>query len=279
MTALSSAQSARLIRCPVLILTGNKFTGQLVRQLFFGLGMRDIAIAPDPAEARERLGLSRLDLVVADTGPATYDPLDSLVSLRSITDEHQAHVPVILLVTPNLSVPTQLSAVPNVAQVVKPLSNKPFTDAVLRCLFHIDGVEETSPMAAPLARERKTTLILSANPYTVQVVRALLLTLGLADIAVAKDKEDALAKVAKTHYDFVVADHGLGAFDTLEFIAGRRNEKGGPLSETPTLLLSADPSAALVSRAREAQIQTIIPKPIDAEAFTRRVARVLGLAR
>jgi CheY-like chemotaxis protein len=278
MTNLTPAQSARLARSPVLILTGNRFTGQLVRQLFFGLGIRDVAVAPDPAEARERLSLSRLDLVVADTGLATYDPLEPLVALRTLSDERQAHIPVLLLVTPNSSLDASYRSLENLIQVAKPLSNKPFTGAVLKGLLNIEG-EEAVVHGGPVQRERKTTLILSANPYTVQVVRALLLTLGLSDVAVAKDVLEADDKVTKNHFDFVIADYGLTAFDTLGMIEAHRADKTRPLRETPVMLLSSDPSAALVARARHANVQAIVPKPIDADAFSRRVSRVLELNR
>jgi two-component system chemotaxis response regulator CheY len=262
----------------VLILSGNRFTAQLVRQLFFGLGMRDIAVAPDPAEACERLSISRLDLVVADTGPATYDPLASLLCLRGLADERQSHIPIILLTAANLVLSRSISMLDGAAQITKPLSNKPFADAVLRCLLHIDGVEEISPFAAQEPDGRKTTLILSANPYTIQVVRGLLLPLGLSDVAVAKDALEAEQKVAQTHFDFVVADHGLAAFDTLDFIETHK-QVARTLCETPVLLLSADLSERLASRALKAQVRAIVAKPIDAEGFVRRVARVLEVGR
>ena len=107
----------------------------------------------------------------------------------------------------------------------------------------------------------------------------MLLTIGLSDVAVAKDPAEAEQKIIRTHFDFVIADCGLSAFDTLGIIEGQRVGEKQPLAATPVLLLSSDPSAALVSRARNAGVQAIVAKPIDAEAFARRVARVLTLTR
>jgi CheY-like chemotaxis protein len=273
MTGLSLAQTAKLARCPVVVLSANRFTSQLVRSLFFGLGMQDIAVVANAALSLERFQLCRLDLVVADTGTATFDPIEPLSALRSMADQRQAALPVILLTTQGQAPDRSLA---NVHALRKPLSNREFKQVVLRLLLNIEIDRQEAGSARP-EPSRATTLLLSGNPYTAQVVRALLLSLGLADLAVAGNPDDAEQKLAGARFDLVIADSGPASFDGLAMVEAIRRRPGGPLGGKPVLLLASNPSAALVERARSAQVKAIATKPLDPGAFGERVRRILSV--
>lgn len=273
MRGLSPAQRAKLARCPVVVLSANRFTSQLVRSLFFGLGMQDVAVVSDAEGAMERFQLCRLDLVVADSGAATFDPTAALSALRALGDQRQADTPVILLTTPGQAPTIALS---HVHEIEKPLSNKEFKQAVLRLVLNIELDRLEGGLAKPTA-QRMTTLLLSGNPYTTQVVRALLLGLGLADLAVAGTRDDAEQKLASANFDLVIADSGPTSFDGLAMVEAIRSQPDGRLGAKPVLLLASNPSASMVERARSAQVKAIATKPLDPEAFGERVRRILSL--
>ena len=272
MAGLSAAQAAKIAGCQVVVLSANRYTSQLVRSLFFGLGMQDVAVADHAGNALERFQLRRLDLVVADTGPATYDPTEALRTLRGLTDERQAGVPVILLTTAGLPVPMGLKTT---HEIQKPLSNRPFRQAVLRFLLNIE--DPTQAGEAKAAAPKTTTLLLSGNPYTAQVVRALLPTLGLSDLAVAATSSDAELKLSNACFDLVIADSGPASFDALTMVEAFRSRPGAKLAQKPVILLASNPSAGLVERARAAQVKAIATKPLDPEAFGERVRKILSL--
>ena len=276
MTGLSAAQAARLARSAVLVLSANRFTSQLIRSLLQGFGLRDIAVASDTARALDRLQLDKLDLVLADTGSATFDPFATLAALRLLPDQRQAGIPVMLLTTPSAELPEDaITSLGSIHRLPKPLSQAQLEKAIYKLLLNIDPrQEQTGPRPATM---RLTTLLLSGNPYTAQVVRALLLSLGLSDVAVAATASDAEQKLSNAGFDLVIADSGPASFDGLAAVEAIRERAGTPLVTTPVLLLAANPSASLVDRAKAADIKAIATKPLDPDAFADRVRKILTL--
>jgi len=277
MSALSAAQAAKIARCPVLVLSTNRFTSQLVRSLFFGLGMQDVTVAAEPEQALEHLQIGRIDLMVADSGPATVDPFGTLAALRLLGDQRQARAPILLLTTPGFTLPeAAIAALDNIHRIPKPLSSGQLSKAVLKFVFNIED-EPKSALAVRQAALRVTTLLLSGNPYTAQVIRALLLTLGLSDLAVAGTADDAEHKLTDGSFDLVIADSGPASFDGLAAVEAARSRAGTALADTPVLLLAASPSASLVDRAKALEVKAIATKPLDPGVFAERVRKILSL--
>ena len=273
MPGLSAAQTAKIARSAVVVLTANRFISQLVRTLFFGLGMQDVAVADTAEAALERFELCKLDLIVVDTGPATFNAAAAVKALRSLGDSRQAGLPIIVLTGPGIAWPGDLKMIQTVS---KPISTKEFKRVVLRLLLNIE-VEQDEGLCARPAPARMTTLLLSENPYTAQVIRALLLSLGLADVAIAATKNDAEDKLASAGFDLVIADSGPASFDALATVEAIHGRVGATLAAKPVLLLASNPSAGLVERAKAAQVTAIATKPLDPDAFGDRVRKMLFL--
>lgn len=271
MLGLNAAQAARIARCPVVVLSANRFTSQLVRSLFFGLGMQDVSVAGDPSAARERFEVTGFDLVVADTGAATFDPFDTLQVLRGLADQRRAATPVILLAAPGADASDERLS--GIHRLPKPLSNKEFSRTVLRVLLNVEDEHPERRETAPAGR-RVTTLLLSGNPYTAQVVRALLLTMGLSDVAVAGTPADAERRLSDQQFDLVIADAGPASFDGLAMLETIRAVGG--FAEKPVLLLASSPSQSLVERARAAKVRAIATKPLDPDGFAERVRKLIA---
>ncbi len=97
---LTKAMGAKLAKCRAIIISGNKFTCQLVRTLLPAIGLTDIEVCNEPGDAEHRLTTWRFDLILVDAGPAAgFDWLALLEMVRGLQDQAQARMPGILLVS------------------------------------------------------------------------------------------------------------------------------------------------------------------------------------
>jgi CheY-like chemotaxis protein len=120
--------AAVLAACRVIILSGNKFTSQLVRTLLPDLGINTVEICHEPGHAEAQLTTWLFDLVIVDAGPASgFDWLAMVEMLRTLPDKKQADTPAILLV----SQPTKELVTRAAATQIRHVVAKPFTAGVL----------------------------------------------------------------------------------------------------------------------------------------------------
>jgi CheY-like chemotaxis protein len=80
------------------MISGNKFTCQLVRMLLANIGITEIDVSHEPGHAEHLLTISRFDLIVVDAGAASgFDWLALVEMLRALPDKAQADTPAVLL--------------------------------------------------------------------------------------------------------------------------------------------------------------------------------------
>lgn len=274
MTQLTAAQSAKIAHTHVLVLSANRFISQLVRSLFFGLGVQDVAIAATADTAMDRCRSEVLPgLVMADTGMSTFDPKPALDLLQKESKRRQLSIPMILLASSGVS-PILTGASPIVLE--KPICNQKFVDVVNKAVLNIESAKNSKPDSSRTARIGKaTTLLLSENPFIVEAVRASLTGMNLPDVSVAGNPEDGAAKLGRLAYDLIVADMGPSSFDGLACVE-KALAAGLPNPATPVALLTSKPSPALVERARAANVKALLMKPFDSKTFADRVRKLVS---
>jgi len=118
---------ASLANCLVLVVSGNRFTCQLVRSLLRGIGIQNVEASHDLDEAREQLRYFRFNLLILDAGPAAgFDGMRFLELIQFFPAKLQT-TPVVLL-TAQLT-RHQIERIQTLQ--VKHVITKPFSPAAL----------------------------------------------------------------------------------------------------------------------------------------------------
>lgn len=106
-----------------------------------------------------------------------------------------------------------------------------------------------------------------------------MLTRGGAQVRAVGTVDEALAELARDHYDALVSDIGLpgrNGYDLIRAIRARDREHGGSL---PAIALTAYASESDRVLALEAGFQAHVSKPVDAETLITALKRLISTAR
>jgi PleD family two-component response regulator len=157
---LSKAAAAKLGTCRVIIISGNKFTCQLVRAVLPSIGIADISVSHEPGDAEHQLTISRFDLIIVDAGPAAgFDWLALVEMVRTLPDKRQAETPAVLLVSNPTKELIERAKPIHIRNVVA----KPFTAGVLnghvKCALGIADYCPSPSLAHLAIREEKPDLL------------------------------------------------------------------------------------------------------------------------
>lgn len=149
-------------RYTLLILTSNRGTSQLIRNVLTGLGRYDVRIAEDPRDARQQLAKGQVDVIMVDTGPATYDGLALIEELRDYRDRRTANLPVVMLAPGD-----HTNALPPPRLGIELIIPKPLVVGPL--CETIDRAAARSDMLIEREREREHAARPAAPPISVDV--------------------------------------------------------------------------------------------------------------
>jgi CheY-like chemotaxis protein len=122
-------------------------------------------------------------------------------------------------------------------------------------------------------------LVADDNDFSLEFIAAALKNLGVENIVLAKDGEDALGKLASTaeRIDLVISDiemPGMGGFEL-----ARRIRLGAVprYKDIPFLMLTAHSEEENIREGRSHRIQGFIVKPPSTEILERCMARALKM--
>jgi CheY-like chemotaxis protein len=122
-------------------------------------------------------------------------------------------------------------------------------------------------------------LVAEDNAFSLEMVAAMLKNLGVAQVVLAKDGQEALDALAAASapIDLVISDlemPGIGGFEL-----ARRIRAGAvpACKDVPLLMLTGHSEEENLREGRTYRIQGFIVKPPSAEMLERSIARALGL--
>jgi two-component system chemotaxis response regulator CheY len=119
-------------------------------------------------------------------------------------------------------------------------------------------------------------LVVDDYQTVVRIMRNLLHRAGFAEIDVAGDGEEALAKMRERKYGLVISDWYMAPVDGLELVKQARADEA--LKATPIILVSAEGSPDNLKAANEAGASGYVLKPFDSETLKAKIETVLAAA-
>jgi CheY-like chemotaxis protein len=144
----------KLANYRAIIISGNKFTCQLVRALLPNIGINSIEVSNEPGDAERQLTTWRFDLIIVDAGPAAgFDWLALVEMVRTLPDRKRAETPSILLV----SQPTKDLIERALQAHIRHVVAKPFTAGALyghvQCALGLANYTPTANRAFIVSKE------------------------------------------------------------------------------------------------------------------------------
>lgn len=129
--------------------------------------------------------------------------------------------------------------------------------------------------------ERLRALIADQNQNLRQIVRGLLYDYGLRldNIEQCADGEEALQKLARAKFDFLITGWRMTPMDGLTLTRTLRNPDVTPAPGIPIIFCSSFLDRRLLDDVRQAGANEVIVKPINAGAINSRVTAILEQPR
>lgn len=267
------------IRASILVVSADDSATRSIRTQLAGMGLNELTIARTADEATAYMTTRVFDLVIADSGPATFDPLAAINAMRALPDPSRAETPVVVLIAAvDLGFLSSVKEVRVEFAVTKPLASSVFSDRVFRALQKRLGAP-AARLGEPVIRlmkSRYTLLILTSNRGTSQLIRNVLTGLGRYDVQIAEDPRDARIALTRGKADVIIADTGPATYNALPLIGELRCHRDRRIANLPVVMLAPDDHASTIPP-RQLAIEFIVPKPLVVgplcEAIDRAAAR------
>jgi DNA-binding response OmpR family regulator len=130
-----------------------------------------------------------------------------------------------------------------------------------------------------MALENVTALILDDNAHMRGLVRVILTSFGVREIAEAADCDEAFGMVLADDYDIVFVDFKLGGLDGIDFCRRIRRDPDSPNKYLPLVMITAYSERSRVLDAINAGVDEFLVKPIRAVDVANRVNAVVERRR
>lgn len=118
-------------------------------------------------------------------------------------------------------------------------------------------------------------LLVGGSPGNMALLRGLLASLGIEDIAISENSTSARLALAADDYQAVFCDETMGPTNAVAFAISLRRKVGAKNRRVPIILILERPQAQLVELARDAGIDGVILRPFSQVAVKRKLMSVL----
>jgi CheY-like chemotaxis protein len=125
----------------------------------------------------------------------------------------------------------------------------------------------------------QSVLVLDDNRFQQQVLRMLLIGLGVKDIAAAKDVDEALQILSEQKFDLVLADYRLGGKSGADFTRLVRGARGAGDRFIPIIACTSDTVPEVIRELRDAGADEILGKPVSSQALAAKIDSVINARR
>jgi two-component system chemotaxis response regulator CheY len=130
----------------------------------------------------------------------------------------------------------------------------------------------------PAGGNAQTVLVLDDNRFQQQVLRMILMGLGVKNVATAKDVDEALQILSEQKFDLVVADYRLGGKSGADFTRLVRGARAGDRF-IPIIACTSDTMPEVIRELRDAGADEILGKPVSAQAVAAKIDAVINARR
>jgi CheY-like chemotaxis protein len=129
------------------------------------------------------------------------------------------------------------------------------------------------------AFERLKVLVVEDNAHMRSLLRSLLASLGMRDIAEAGDGDEALILLRNRKCDLIITDLAMKPMDGLAFTREIRHSPTSPNPFVPIVMMSGHTEKHRFQAARDAGITEFLAKPITAQSLFARIAEIIDRPR
>ncbi len=126
----------------------------------------------------------------------------------------------------------------------------------------------------------QSVLVLDDNRFQQQVLRMILIGLGVRNIAAARNVDEALAILGEQRFDLVIADYRLGEKSGADFtrlVRGAREGAGDRF--IPIIACTAETLPEVIRELRDAGADEILGKPVSSQAVAAKIDAVVNARR
>jgi len=127
--------------------------------------------------------------------------------------------------------------------------------------------------------ENLKALIVEDNHHMRSLLRALLNSIGVKDIAEASNGNMAIEQLRERKSDLVLTDLAMKPMDGLEFTRYVRNDQNSPNPFVPIIMITGHTEKHHVEAARDAGVTELLAKPITAANLFARIAEIVERPR
>jgi CheY-like chemotaxis protein len=129
------------------------------------------------------------------------------------------------------------------------------------------------------ALEHLKILIVEDNQHMRALLRSLLNSAGMREIAEANNGATALEVLRERKCDLVLSDLAMKPMDGLEFSRAVRTAENSPNPFVPIIMITGHTEKHVVEAARDAGINEFLVKPITANSLFSRIAKIVEQPR
>jgi CheY-like chemotaxis protein len=127
--------------------------------------------------------------------------------------------------------------------------------------------------------ENLKALIVEDNAHMRALLRSLLNSLGIKDIAEAAHGAAAIDALRDRKSDLVLSDLAMKPMDGIEFTQHVRNSDASPNPFVPIIMITGHTEKHRVEAARDAGVTEFLAKPITAKSLFSRIAEIVERPR
>jgi two-component system chemotaxis response regulator CheY len=133
--------------------------------------------------------------------------------------------------------------------------------------------------AMALSGRAQSVLVLDDNRFQQQVLRMVLMGLGVRNVATAKDVDEALHILSEQKFDLVIADYRLGEKSGADFTRLVRGAREGADRFIPIIACTAETMPEVIRELRDAGADEILGKPVSPQAVAAKMDAVINARR
>lgn len=127
--------------------------------------------------------------------------------------------------------------------------------------------------------EKLSILVVDDSAYMRHLLMTLLQALGVPEVHLAINGDEAWEKLHTCEPDLVITDAAMMPVDGFDFAQRLRSLHGRALGMVPIIMVSGHTDLASVERARDIGITEFLSKPISARSLYERLIQVLDRPR
>ena len=114
-------------------------------------------------------------------------------------------------------------------------------------------------------------LVVDTNKLMCQLVKDILMMLGVTQVATARDSEKAIASLRSGGIDVLITEWNLKPRSGLELLDWLRTDGMSPDRMMPVIMLTANSEAEYVLESRDKGVTEFLAKPFTADSMYRRL--------